>query len=113
MTDAQHGLLTVEPEVADAVAAGRAFGMRGGVLVVNPVPAADALDGSDIDARVDQAVADAERLGVGRKDLTPYLLARINDLTEGRSLAANIALIRNDATLAAGTAVALAARNVG
>ncbi|HEY6794382.1 MAG TPA: pseudouridine-5'-phosphate glycosidase [Kineosporiaceae bacterium] len=96
-------------QLAALLAAHRAFGMPGGVLVVNPLPAADALDGSDIDARVDQALADAERLGVRRKDVTPYLLERINELTGGRSLAANIALIRNNAAVAARTAVALAA----
>jgi pseudouridine-5'-phosphate glycosidase len=69
---------------------------------------ADALDPADIDARIEQAVADAEREGVARKEVTPYLLARINELTGGRSLTANIALIRNNARLAALTAVELA-----
>ncbi len=83
------------------------LGMRGGVLVVAPIPVADALDPADIDARIEQAVADAERQGVARKEVTPYLLARINELTGGRSLTANIALIRNNAHLAALTAVEL------
>jgi len=95
-------------ELAAVLAAHAALGMRGGVLVANPVPVEDALDGTDIDARVDEAVADAERAGVGRKDLTPYLLGRINELTGGRSLTANIALVRNNAALAARVAVALA-----
>jgi pseudouridine-5'-phosphate glycosidase len=82
--------------------------MRGGVLVVNPIPEADALDGAEVEARIEQAIADAEREGVRRKEVTPYLLARINELTGGRSLVANIALIRNNADLAARTAVALA-----
>jgi pseudouridine-5'-phosphate glycosidase len=97
-------------QLAAVIAAHRALGMRGGILVANPIPAGDALDGSDIDARIDQAIADAERAGVARKDVTPYLLERINELTGGRSLTANIALIRNNAALAARTAVALAAR---
>ena len=96
-------------ELAAVLAAHRSLGMRGGILVANPIPAEDALDGSDIEARVDEAVADAERLGISRKDVTPYLLGRINELTEGRSLVANIALIRNNAALAARTAVAFAA----
>jgi pseudouridine-5'-phosphate glycosidase len=96
-------------ELAAVLAAHRAFGMRGGVLVANPIPAADALDGSDIEARIDEAIADAERAGVSRKDVTPYLLARINELTGGRSLTANIALIRHNAAFAARTAAALAA----
>jgi pseudouridylate synthase len=96
-------------ELAAVLAEHRAFGMRGGVLVAQPIPAADALDGSDIDARIDEALADAARAGVSRKDVTPYLLERINELTGGRSLTANIALIRNNAAFAARTAVALAA----
>jgi pseudouridylate synthase len=85
----------------------RRFGLRGGILVVNPIPDADALDGRDIDAWVSQAIEDAQRAGVTGKELTPFLLERINDLTQGRSLIANIALIRNNAALAARTAVAL------
>ncbi|HEX2804617.1 MAG TPA: pseudouridine-5'-phosphate glycosidase [Kineosporiaceae bacterium] len=84
------------------------FGLRGGVLVANPIPGPDALAAEDIDARIDQAIADAERAGITRKDVTPYLLERINELTAGRSLIANIALIRNNAAFAARTAVALA-----
>jgi pseudouridine-5'-phosphate glycosidase len=103
-----HRVETSE-ELAAVLAAHRALGMRGGVLVVNPIPQADALDGSDIDVRIDEAVAEAERAGVSRKEVTPYLLERINELTRGRSLTANIALIRNNAALAARTAVALAA----
>jgi pseudouridylate synthase len=96
-------------ELAALVAAHRRLGMRGGVLVANPIPAADALDPADIDARIADAIADAERAGVTRKQVTPYLLARINELTDGRSLVANIALIRNNARLAAELAVELAA----
>jgi pseudouridine-5'-phosphate glycosidase len=96
-------------ELAAVLAAHRAYGMRGGILVANPIPVGSALDGSDIDARVADAIADAQAAGVTRKDVTPYLLDRINMLTGGRSLVANIALVRNNATLAARTAVALAA----
>jgi pseudouridine-5'-phosphate glycosidase len=98
-------------ELAALVAAHRRLGMRGVILVANPIPAADALDPADIDARIADAVADAERAGVTRKQVTPYLLARINELTDGRSLVANIALIRNNARLAAELAVELAARS--
>jgi len=83
------------------------LGLRGGVLVVNPIPEADALPAEEIDARIAEAVADAERAGVTRKDVTPYLLGRINELTDGRSLVANIALIKNNAAVAAQIAVAL------
>jgi pseudouridylate synthase len=95
-------------ELAAVLAEHRAFGMRGGVLVAQPIPVTDALVGGDVDARIDEAVADAVRLGISRKDVTPYLLGRINELTDGRSLAANIALIRHNAAFAARTAVALA-----
>ncbi|HYY12304.1 MAG TPA: pseudouridine-5'-phosphate glycosidase [Kineosporiaceae bacterium] len=95
-------------ELAALLAAHRRLGMRGGVLVANPVPAADALAPQDVDGAVDQAVAEAERAGIGRRDLTPYLLARVVELTGGRSLTANVALVRDNARVAALTAVALA-----
>ncbi len=95
-------------ELAAVLRAHRRLGMRGGVLVANPVPAADALPPEEIDGAVDRAVAEAERAGVGRRELTPYLLARVVELTGGRSLAANVALVRDNARVAALTAVALA-----
>ena len=95
-------------ELAAVLRVHRDLGMRGGVLVVNPIPEDDALDEAEIEALIAEAIADAEREGVSRRDVTPYLLARINELTEGRSLTANIALIRNNARLAALTAVELA-----
>ena len=96
-------------QLAAVVAAHRELGLRGGILVANPVPEPDALDAAHIDTAIDEAVADAERAGIGRHALTPYLLARIVELTGGRSLAANVALVRNNAALAARTAVVLAA----
>jgi pseudouridine-5'-phosphate glycosidase len=95
-------------ELARVVALHRSLGLPGGVLVANPIPAADALVASEIDAIISQALADADREGVTRKEVTPYLLARINELTDGRSLIANVALIRNNAAFAADLAVALA-----
>jgi pseudouridine-5'-phosphate glycosidase len=95
-------------ELAALLRAHRRLGMRGGVLVANPVPAADALSGADVDDAIDRAVAEAERNGVGRRELTPYLLARVVELTGGRSLTANVALVRDNARVAALTAVALA-----
>jgi pseudouridine-5'-phosphate glycosidase len=96
-------------ELAEIIRAHTALGLRGGMLVANPIPEADALDGEEIDARIAQAVADAEAHGVTRKDVTPYLLGRLNELTGGRSLVANVALIKNNADFAARTAVALSA----
>jgi pseudouridine-5'-phosphate glycosidase len=94
-------------ELALVVAAHLALGLPSGILVANPVPEADALDGDEIDDTISEAVRDAERAGIGRRDLTPYLLGRIVELSGGRSLTANIALVRNNAQLAARTAVAL------
>ena len=82
----------------------------GGVLVANPIPAADALDAKAIEARIAEAIAGAEAEGVSRKALTPFLLKRIFELTDGKSLVANIALVENNAKVAAQIAVALAAR---
>ncbi len=93
-------------EAARAIALHRALG-RGGTLIANPIPEADALDGAAIEARIAAAVAEAEAQGVAQKALTPFLLARIVDLTEGRSLRANIALVRNNAAVAAAIALEL------
>ncbi len=76
-----------------------------GLFIANPIPADDSLDPSFIDQTIANAVAEADQKGVSRKDLTPFLLKRINELSGGRSLKANIALIRNNAALAADIAV--------
>lgn len=79
----------------------------GGVLVANPIPESHAMDPQAIEARIAEAIADAEAQGVSRKELTPYLLKRIFELTEGKSLVANIALVENNAAVAADIAVAM------
>src|SRR5690606_30862284 len=94
-------------EVAALISAQTQLGMRGGVLVANPIPEADALDADEINGRIAAAIADAEAQGVGRKDVTPYLLNRIFELTGGKSLTANIALVKNNAAVASKIAVAL------
>jgi pseudouridylate synthase len=104
-----HRVETAE-ELAAVIAAHHALGLPSGILVANPVPEADALDGAEIDPAVDEAVREAERAGIGRRELTPYLLGLIVELSGGRSLTANVALVRNNAELAARTAVALADR---
>jgi pseudouridine-5'-phosphate glycosidase len=96
-------------DIAKVVAIQADLGM-GGVLVANPIPEADALDPAAIGARIEQALKDAEAAGVSRKAVTPYLLQRIFELTEGKSLKANVALVENNARVAARIAVALAAR---
>ncbi|WP_245504166.1 pseudouridine-5'-phosphate glycosidase [Lichenihabitans psoromatis] len=95
-------------DIARIIAIGERLGMRNGLLVANPIPETDALDATLIEERIAQAIRDADAAGVSRKDLTPFLLQRMYELTEGRSLTANIALVRNNAALGAGIAVALA-----
>lgn len=85
------------------------LGLAGGVVVSNPVPAAAAMDKAEIDAITDQALGEAAAQGVTGKKVTPFLLGRIKQLTEGRSLATNIALVRHNAFVGARLAVALTA----
>ena len=96
-------------DIAKVVALQVELGM-GGVLIANPIPQADELDAASIEARIAEAIRGAETEGISRKALTPFLLNRIFELTEGKSLAANIALVENNAKVAAQIAVALAAR---
>jgi pseudouridine-5'-phosphate glycosidase len=84
-------------------------GFGGGLLIANPIPAADEIAAPVIDRAIAGALTEMEKQGIGGKDATPYLLAKVAALTGGDSLKANIALIRNNARLAAETAVAFAA----
>ncbi|MET3578037.1 pseudouridine-5'-phosphate glycosidase [Mesorhizobium robiniae] len=102
---ADHRLDTPE-DIAGAMLLHEQIGSGTGILVANPIPEADALDPAFIDSTIAAAVAEAGTRGIGRKELTPFLLARINELSQGRSLKANIALVRNNAALAARVAVA-------
>lgn len=104
---ADHRIDTPEV-IAEAIRLHKALGSGTGLLIANPIPEADALDPAFIDGSIAEAVAEAARRGIARKELTPFLLARINELSGGRSLAANIALVKNNAALAARIAVALA-----
>jgi pseudouridine-5'-phosphate glycosidase len=78
----------------------RALGATSGVLVANPIPAADQLDPAELDAVVARAWADAEAAGVSGQAATPFLLDAIRVATEGRSLEANVALYRHNIALA-------------
>ena len=82
---------------------------EGGLLVVNPIPAAYAMPRAVIDAAIAQALAEAGQQGIAGKPLTPFLLDRVNQLTGGNSLAANVQLVLNNARLAAQVAVAYTA----
>ena len=93
--------LDTPEEVAKAFIAKQEMGLGGGMLVTNPIPEEYSMDADRINAAIDEAVADAKRLGIHGKGTTPYLLARIKDLTGGDSLASNIQLVLNNARLAA------------
>jgi pseudouridine-5'-phosphate glycosidase len=99
------------PDVAAAarlLAAHDALGLESGVLLCTPVPEGDALPDDVTRAAVAQAVREADHTGIVGPELTPWLLARIASITDGASVAANIALIVNDARVAGELAVALA-----
>ena len=87
----------------------RALGIAGGQLVANPVPAAAALGRAEVEVAVAAALAAAEAKGIAGKAVTPFLLAEVRRATAGRSLAANLALVLDNARLAARIAAALAA----
>ena len=101
-----------DPEnIAKVIAAnaelGRLSGRPNGMIIANPIPDEYSMDEAEISAVIADAVAEAERLGVKGKEITPYLLDRIQRLTKGRSLEANIALVLNNAALAAKIAAAM------
>ena len=91
-------------EIASAYVAQRQLRLQCGMLVVNPIPVEYAMDGKYIDGNISRALAEADRLGVSGKDITPFLLDKIQKLTGGKSLAANIQLVYNNARLACAVA---------
>ncbi len=93
--------------VARAHAVRAALGLPGGQLLANPIPAADEIPRTELAPLIAQAQTEAARAGIAAKAVTPYLLQRLNELTDGRTLRANIALARNNARLAARIAAAL------
>jgi pseudouridine-5'-phosphate glycosidase len=97
-------------EVAEIMAATWDLGLDGGLLVANPIPEPDALPREAVDGAIAAAVAEARVQGIGGKDATPFLLRRVAELTGGRSLKANMALVKNNVALAAEIAVVYAAR---
>lgn len=94
-------------EVADVWRAKQALGLAGGLLVAAPVPEGEEIPAKEIEPLIEQAVADSEAAGLRSSEVTPYLLKRITELTGDRSLRANLALLRNNARVAAAIAVAL------
>jgi pseudouridylate synthase len=96
-------------EIAKAMWLHYQLGTGTGLLIANPIPEASALTPEFIDGTIADAVREADERGIGRKELTPFLLARINELSKGESLKSNIELVKNNATLAAKMAVAYSA----
>lgn len=92
-------------ELATMFKAHLAIGMKGGMLVTNPIPEEYAMDKAVIDAAIEQALSDAKAAGIHGKETTPFLLAKVVELTGGDSLESNIRLVLNNATVAAKTAV--------
>lgn len=109
---ADHRLDTPEA-LAAAISTHMTLGTGTGFLVANPIPEADAIPSQEIESVIADAVAEAASRGIARKEVTPFLLDRINRATEGRSLKANIALVLNNATLAARIASAMASGQNG
>ena len=83
------------------------LGMKGGMLVTNPIPEQYAMDKAVIDAAIEQAVAESKEQGIHGKETTPFLLARVVELTGGDSLESNIQLVLNNAIVASKTAAEL------
>ena len=96
-------------ELAKAFYVKQDMGLGGGMLVTNPIPEEYSMDHEVINKAIDEAVAEATRLGIHGKETTPFLLAKIKDITGGDSLASNIQLVYNNARLAAKTAGELVA----
>ena len=96
-------------ELAQIFHTKREMGLEGGMLVGNPIPEEYSMDKATIDAAIDQAIAEANEQGVHGKETTPFLLAKVSELTGGNSLESNIQLVFNNVALGAKTAVALRA----
>jgi pseudouridine-5'-phosphate glycosidase len=95
-------------ETARILAAKWGFGLEGGVLIANPIPEEFSMEKEKIDRAVEAALVEAEHLGIFGKELTPFLLDRIREITGGESLEANIRLVKHNAAVAAQIAVAFA-----
>ncbi|HOB15732.1 MAG TPA: pseudouridine-5'-phosphate glycosidase [Defluviitoga sp.] len=77
------------------------LGLQGGVLITNPIPEEFAMNEEEINSIINKAIQDSEKMGIKGKELTPFLLSRIKELSKGESLKANIALVLNNAKVGA------------
>ena len=96
-------------EIARVLHAKWSMGLQGGMVIANPIPDAFAMPRALIDGAIEQALQEASAQGIGGKESTPFLLARVCELTGGDSLAANIQLVLNNARLAAAVGLELTA----
>lgn len=94
--------------IAELIRIKEALGIGGGVLVANPVPSTDEIPADEMSGFINAAIAEAKTRGVSGKAVTPFLLSTLFERTGGRSLATNIALVKNNAALAARLAASLA-----
>ena len=94
-------------EIADALRVQRQLGLRGGMLVTNPIPEEYSMDPAVINTAIDRALEEMEAKGIHGKECTPFLLAKVKELTGGDSLESNIRLVFNNAALAAQIAAEL------
>jgi len=98
-------------QIVDVLQAWRSMGLSGGMVIANPIPAEFEMDNSAISSYIDQATTEAEQIGISGKQVTPYLLQRIYELSDGASLKANVQLLLNNARLGAQIAIASARRD--
>lgn len=96
-------------EIARVLHAKWSMGLKGGMVIANPIPDSFAMPRALIDGAIEQALEEASSQGIGGKESTPFLLARVCELTGGDSLAANIQLVLNNARLAAAVGLELTA----
>ncbi|MFY3790953.1 pseudouridine-5'-phosphate glycosidase [Ureibacillus sp. MALMAid1270] len=94
-------------EVANTMRAKWDLGLKGGAVIANPIPEEDAMDPSFINGIIENALKEADEKGIKGKDVTPFMLGKVKELTEGKSLEANIALVKNNARIGTQIAVAL------
>ena len=94
-------------ELANIYKTSRDLGLKGGILVGNPIPEEYSMNPNVINPAIDKAIAECNELGIKGKETTPFLLAKVKELTGGDSLDSNIQLVFNNAKIAAQTAVEL------
>jgi pseudouridine-5'-phosphate glycosidase len=98
--------LDTAAQIADVLETRRRMGLSGGLVIANPIPDEFAMEPTQINGFIDQATSEAQNLGINGKKVTPYLLQRIFELSNGASLSANVELLINNARLGAKIAIA-------